>query len=158
MSGAPKSRFVTGVVLAWALLLAGCGGSSSTEESVPPELVGTYSATLEQSDVPANAPPELEAGEWELVIATEGAADGGPVLAINHPVEGNLEGPGLTVDGDRLLLEDEECAEGTGYAFYDNEYNWELTGSTLTLSTVKNDCRDRVAETILTSQPWTKQP
>jgi hypothetical protein len=45
----------------------------------------------------------------------------------------------------------------TGYAFYDNEYRWELSGSTLTLTTVKNDCPDRVAETILTSRPWTKQ-
>ena len=74
------------------------------------------------------------------------------------PSRGSLEVPGLAVDGDRFLLEDEECAEETGYAFYDNEYDWELTGSTLTLSTVKNDCPDRVAETILTSQPWTKQP
>ena len=140
-----------------ALAVCGCGGSDS-EEGLPPELVATYTTTLDDSDIPPNSAPELTAGEWELVIATEGAADGGPVLAINHPVEGNLEGPGLTVDGDRFLLEDEECAEETGYAFYDNEYSWELAGATLTLSTVKNDCPDRVAETILTSQPWTKQP
>jgi hypothetical protein len=140
-----------------ALAVFGCGGSDS-EEGLPPDLVATYTTTLDDSDIPPNSAPELTPGEWELVIATEGAADGGPVLAINHPVEGNLEGPGLTVDGDRFVLEDEECAEETGYAFYDNEYNWELAGSTLTLSTVKNDCPDRVAETILTSQPWTKQP
>jgi hypothetical protein len=140
-----------------ALAVCGCGGSDS-EEGLPPELVATYTTTLDDSDIPPNSAPELTPGDWELVIATEGAADGGPVLAINHPVEGNLEGPGLTVDGDRFVLEDEECAEETGYAFYDNEYSWELAGSTLTLSTVKNDCPDRVAETILTSQPWTKQP
>jgi len=56
-------------------------------------------------------------------------------------------------------LEDEECAAGPDgeYAFYDNEYRWTLEGSTLALATVKNDCPDRVAETILTSQPWTKE-
>jgi hypothetical protein len=68
-----------------------------------------------------------------------------------------LEEPKLTVDGDVLKLEDEECAQTTGYAFYDNEYRWELSGSTLTLATVSNDCPDQVAETILTSRPWTRQ-
>jgi hypothetical protein len=140
-----------------ALAVCGCGGSDS-EEGLPPELVATYTTTLDDSDIPPNSAPELTAGEWKLVIAATGAADGGPLLAIEHPVEGTLEGPGLTVDGDRFLLEDEECAEETGYAFYDNEYGWTLEGSTLTLATVKNDCPDRVAETILTSQPWTRQP
>ena len=139
-----------------ALTLSGCGGSDS-EEGVPPELVGTYTTMLDEGDIPPNSAPELTPGEWKLVIATEGAADGGPVLAIDHPVEGNLEGPGLAVDGDRFLLEDEECAQETGYVFYDNEYSWTLEGSTLTIATVKNDCPDRVAQTILTSNPWTKQ-
>ena len=142
-----------------ALAVCGCGGSDS-EEGLPPELVATYTTTLDESDIPPNSAPELTAGEWKLVIAATGAADGGPVLAIEHPVEGTLEGPGLKVDGDRFLLEQEECAAGPdgSTAFYDNEYSWTLEGSTLTLATVKNDCPDRVAETILTSQPWTKQP
>jgi hypothetical protein len=139
------------------LALAGCGGSSEDDGAVPAELVGTYTTTLNDGDIPPNAAPELTPGEWELVIATAGAADGGPVLAIEHPEKGNLEGPGLRVDGDRFLFEDEECPQDTGYVFYDNEYGWTLTGSTLTLTTVKNECPDRVAETILTSQPWTKE-
>ena len=142
------------------LALAGCGGGSESDGAVPTELVGTYTTTLDDADIPPNSAPELEPGAWKLVIATTGAADGGPVLAINHPAKGNLEGPGLRVDDDRILLEDEECAAGPGgsYAFYDNEYRWTLEGSTLTLATVKNDCPDRVAETILTSNPWTKEP
>jgi hypothetical protein len=145
---------ILGLLLVFAL--SGCGGSDS-EEGVPPELVGTYTTTLEEGDIPPNPAPELEPGAWRLVIATTGAADGGPVLAIEHPEKGHLEGPGLRVDGDRFLLEEEECAQDTGYVFYDNEYSWTLTGSTLTLTTVKNECPDRVAETILTSQPWTKE-
>ena len=146
-----------------AVALVGCGGSSNADEGVPSELVGTYRTTLAPSDVPDNSAPELEAGGWELVVATSGAPDGGPALAINRPdegAEGNLEAAGLTVEGDRFLLEDEECAAGPDgqYAFYDNEYRWELTGPTLTLATVTNDCPDRVAEIILTSHPWTKQP
>jgi hypothetical protein len=141
-----------------ALALAGCGGGSSSEEGIPSEVVGTYTTTLAQSDIPADAAPELEAGPWELVIATSGAPDDGPSLAINHPAKGNLEGPGLTVEGDRFLLEQEECAAGGTTKFYDNEYTWQLDGSKLTLTTKKNDCPDRVAETILTSHPWTKQP
>jgi hypothetical protein len=144
-----------GLLLVFAI--GGCGGSDS-EEGVPADLVGTYTTTLQPADIPADAAPELEAGDWELVIATSGAPDDGPALAINHPTKGNLEAPGLTVDGDTLELEQEECAQKTGYVFYDNEYSWKLDGSTLTLTTVKNDCPDRVAETILTSNPWTKEP
>jgi len=138
-----KTTFV-GALAAVSLALAGCGGGGGGD-GIPAELVGTYTTTLEAGDIPANPPPELEsaAGEWVLVIATSGAPDGGPALAINHPEEGNLEAPGLTVDGDRLLLEDEE---------------WALDGSTLTLATVENECSDRVAETILTSNAWTKKP
>jgi hypothetical protein len=142
-----------------AVLLSACGGGSNGDEAIPSELVGNSSMTLDQSDIPPNSPPELLSGEYELVIATEGAADGGPVLAINHSVEGNLEGPGLRIDDDRFVLEDEECAAGPdgSYAFYDNEYRWTLEDSTLTLATVKNECPDRVAETILTSNSWTKE-
>lgn len=136
--------------------LSGCGGGGN-DEGLPAELVGTYTTTLEQSDFAANAAPELEAGEWKLVIATSGAPDGGPALSIRPSThEDALEAPGLTVDGDTLKLEQEECAAGGTTAFYDNEYSWKLDGSTLTLATVKNQCPDRVAETILTSRPWTK--
>jgi hypothetical protein len=153
-----SSSMPLAAALALALsVLGGCGGGSDADDGVPAELVGRYTTTLQASDIPANSAPELTSGEWELVIATAGAADGGPQLAINHPAEGNLEGPGLTVDGDRFVLEEEECAQETGYVFYDNEYSWKLSGSTLTLATVKNDCPDRVAETILTSRPWAKR-
>ena len=155
-----KLTFICGLA-ALSLAVAGCGGGEG-DDGIPAELVGTYTTTLEAGDIPANPAPELEnaAGEWELVIATSGAPDGGPALAINHPVEGNLEAPGLTVDGDEFLLEDEECAAGPegSYAFYDNAYSWALDGSTLTLATVENECADRVAETILTSNAWTKKP
>ena len=154
-----KLTFVCALA-ALPLALAGCGGGG--DEGVPAQLVGTYTTTLEAGDIPENPAPELEnaAGEWELVIATSGAPDGGPALAINHPEEGNLEAPGLTVDGDQFLLEDEECAAGPdgSYAFYDNAYRWTLDGSTLNLATVENECSDHVAETILTSNTWTKKP
>jgi hypothetical protein len=138
-----------------AAVLTGCGGGDET--GFPSELAGTYVTTLEAGDIPANAARELEAGRWELAIGDLEGAEAGSFLAINHPTEGTLEEPKLMVDGDVLKLDDEECAQTTGYAFYDNEYRWELSGSTLTLTTVKNDCPDRVAETILTSRPWTKQ-
>jgi hypothetical protein len=136
--------------------LAGCGGSSSSDSTPPAELVGTYTTTLESSDIPANAAPELEAGQWKLVISTTGAPDDGPSLAIDNATKGNLEAPGLKVDGDHLTLVKEECAQDSGYVFYDNEYSWEMSGTTLELTTVENNCPDHVAETILTSGPWTK--
>jgi hypothetical protein len=35
-------------------------------------------------------------------------------------------------------------------------YRWKLEGRALTLTTVKEGCPDKVAETILTSEPWKK--
>jgi hypothetical protein len=153
-------RGTTAVIIS-VCALTGCGGGSSSDDTVPSALVGTYTTTLAQSDIPADAPAYFEAGPWELVIATSGAPDGGPALAINHPTKGNLEAPGLTVDGDRFILEQEECGgigASTTTTFHDNEYSWRLDGSTLRLTTEKNDCPDHVAETILTSSGWTKQP
>jgi hypothetical protein len=139
-----------------ALCLAGCGGGSD-DSAVPAELSGTYTAVLEQSDLPANAPPELVPGAWTLSIGELEGPEAGTFLALKGPDDEVLEEPGLKVDDDVLTLTQEECAQDVGYAFYDNQYSWELGESTLSLATVKNDCADRVAETILTSRPWTKQ-
>jgi hypothetical protein len=60
------------------------------------------------------------------------------------------------VEGDHLLLVQEECAAGGAEHFYDNTYAWKLAGTQLSVSTIANECGDHVAETILTSRPWTK--
>jgi hypothetical protein len=36
-------------------------------------------------------------------------------------------------------------------------YGWKLDGNMLRLTTLKKGCPDKVAQTILTSQPWKKQ-
>lgn len=140
-----------------ALSMAGCGGSSN-EEEIPAELVGTYTTTLERSDFPQPPPLELTDGglRWRLTIATTGGPDDGPVLVIESERNGNLEATALEVDGNRLLLPNEECAASGSYVFYDNEYRWSLEDSTLTLTPVVNQCEDEVALTVLTSRPWTK--
>ncbi len=139
-----------------AAVVTGCGGTSSGD-AAPSELSGTYTTTLQQSDVAQNTAPELAAGKWTLSIGELEGPDAGSFLALKDPENQVLEEPGVKVDGDRLTLTQEECAQTTGYVFYDNEYSWKLDGSTLTLATEKNQCPDRVAETILTSRPWTKQ-
>jgi hypothetical protein len=173
---AHRAAVLPTVCVALMLPLAACGGDSSDDagdEAVtttatsadatstglaPAELVGTYTTTLEKSDVPADAAPELaDAGlAWTLRIGNTGGAGDGPFLAIDSDTAGNLEAPPLRVDGDRLLLLDEECAAGGELKFYDNEYRWTLSDGTLKITTDSNNCSDRVAETILTSQSWTK--
>jgi hypothetical protein len=103
-------------------------------------------------------PPELAsaATKWQLEIAETGGTDNGPVLSIVNPDLGQLEGPTLEVAGDRLRLLQEECAAGGDTQFFDNEYSYEVQGDTLIIKVVANQCPDRVAETILTSEPWTK--
>ena len=145
-------------------MCASCGGDSAAPSattgaqtaSVPAALIGTYATTLQHSDIPANAPPELGELEWTLRIGDKGGPNVGPFLAIDSPTHGNLEAPSLRVAGDRLLLDHEECGAGGTEHFYDNAYTWKLAGERLTLTTASNQCADHVAETILTSRPWTK--
>ena len=82
--------------------------------------------------------------------------DNGPVLSIVNPDLGQVEGPTLEVKGDRLRLLQEECAAGGDTQFFDNEYSYEVQDDTLTTNVVKNQCADRIAEAILTSEPWSK--
>ena len=157
-----------------ALAVSGCGGSESSAPTVtgvggtassatsggaiPPELLGTWTTSLKKADLPADVPPELAnaATKWQLEIAETGGTDNGPVLSIVNPDLGQLEGPALEVSGDRLRLVQEECAAGGDTQFFDNEYSYEVQGDTLTINVVTNQCADRVAETILTSEPWSK--
>lgn len=138
--------------------VGGTASSASTGGAIPPELLGTWTTRLKEADLPADLPPELAnaATTWQLEIAETGGADNGPVLSIVNPDLGQLEGPTLEVAGDRLKLLQEECAAGGDTQFFDNEYSYEVQGDTLTISVVMNQCADRVAETILTSEPWNK--
>lgn len=158
--GVPSSptigRWILVIVVLLPLAAAACGGSSSP--SIPEELVGTYTTTLRQSDLPQTPPPELVDGglDWKLTIATSGGPDDGPVMVIESVKAGSLEAPSLEVDGDRLLLKREECFENGSYVFYDNEYRWEMVGSNLTITPVTNKCKDEIALTVLTSERWAK--
>jgi hypothetical protein len=149
-SGAPTAGTTTS---------AGTVSEASTAEAIPPELLGTWATTLKAADIPANAPEELKnaATKWQLVIAQTGGTDNGPVLSIVNPELGQLEGPTLQVQGNELRLLQEECAASGDVQFLDNTYSYEVQGGTLRITTVDNQCADRVAETILTSEPWTKQ-
>jgi hypothetical protein len=60
------------------------------------------------------------------------------------------------VQGDRIILYQEECASAQGYEFHDDQYSFELSGDSIRFTTISNACPDHVAETILTSRPWTR--
>jgi len=153
-----------GLAAAFALALAACGGddddakpAASTEQQAPASLVGKYTTELKPSDLPPDAPGELNPGSlrWTLTVANSGGVDDGPVFAIANVKAGSLEGPAFGVKGNVVLLHREECGAGAK-PFYDNSYRYRLSGDTLTFTKVTNHCPDKVAETILTSEPWTK--
>jgi hypothetical protein len=151
--------------------MVGCGddsdeGSKGSESSAkkqserpaPADLVGTYSMTLKRSDLPANPPEELtnQAEKWTLKIANTGGPNNGPALSLINDKLGQLESPRFGVTGNRILLHDEECAVGP--ALVESEYTWRRSGKTLRFSAVKNGCKDKVALTLLTAEPWAKRP
>jgi hypothetical protein len=163
------ARFTRAPILVGALVaLAGCGGdddsdksstksSTAAEATVPAELLGTYETTLKKTDLPANPPGELTGSrDWKLTIAKSGGVNGGPVFGIAGADGRSLEGPSFSVKGDHIILHKEECAAGGDTRFYDNEYQYEQSGKRLEFTEVKNNCPDKVALTILTSEPWTK--
>jgi hypothetical protein len=157
--GVLRSVGIVGGVVALLLLAAGCGGSGGSNDGGGlTELVGTYTTTLHASDVPNDAPQALADGglAWRLTILDSGGPDNEPALVIDSDEAGNLEAPSLRVEGDKLYLDNEECFENGKYVFYDNSYKWSLDGTTLTITPDANRCPDKVAETVLTSQPWEK--
>jgi hypothetical protein len=158
-------RILIVIAMPAILLVAGvgCGGggsdtaaSAATEGAAPANLVGTYAMTLKPSDVPPNPAPELtdRAERWTLKIANNGGMDGGPAFTIINDQLGTLESSRFGVDGDRIVLHDEECAVAP--APVESEYAWTLSGSSLRFSEVTNGCDDDVVLTLLTSEPWRK--
>jgi hypothetical protein len=154
-----------------AATVAGCGGDSDegkksaepsapkrAERSAPAELVGTYSMTLKRSDLPANPPQELtdQAERWTLKIANTGGPNNARALTLINDQLGPLESSRFGVIGGRILLHEEECAVAP--APVESEYTWKRSGKTLRFTTLKNGCRDKVALTLLTAEPWTKRP
>jgi hypothetical protein len=160
-------------VAALALSFAGCGdngggGASKrtaapsapkpAERSAPADLVGTYSMTLERGDLPSNPPRELtdQAERWTLKISNTGGPDNAPALTLINDKLGTLESSRFGVIGERILLHEEECAVGP--ALVESEYAWKRSAKTLRFIAAKNGCKDKVALTLLTAEPWTKRP
>jgi hypothetical protein len=147
------------------LALAGCGDDPEAKPAAPKaaapppdELLGTYATTLRPADVPADASPELaDQDAWLVKITATGGVDCGPALAIVRPPSDTLEISKPSVAGDTLTLKDEECAPsepGGTETLVTSAYRWKLDGRVLRLTMGKGGCPDKVAETILTSEPW----
>ena len=153
------------VIASLALALGGCGSDDAADTKTAPaaagnpapaNLVGTYAMRLKPADLPSNPPRELTEGSnrWKLKIANTGGPDGAPSFTISNAQLGVLESSRLSTSGDRVLLHDEECAAGP--PLVESAYRWSLSGKTLTLTTIKNGCKDGIAKTLLTAEPWTR--
>jgi hypothetical protein len=128
-----------------------------TERGPPARLLGTYTTTLKKSDLPTPVPPELQGQDrWTLKITKAGGIENAPTLTIVRPPSDVLESSTLSVSGDTLRLSDEECAQATGYAIVTSASRWRREGDTLRLTSAKGGCPDKVAQTILTSELWTR--
>ena len=59
----------------------------------------------------------------------------------------------MAVTGDELKLTGEECARRWATRV-SSSYAWKAEGDSLRLTVVKHGCADKVAETILSAEPW----
>jgi len=162
-------RSVPMAVVLTGLLTLGCGSGDSksaktstspaTATAPPARLVGTYTTTLKKSDLPASPAPELrDQLRWTLKITKHGGIDNAPALTIIRPPSDVLESSTLATSGDTVELSNEECAQASGGdKTVTGAYRWTLDGTTLRLTTARAGCPDKVAQTILTSEPWTRQ-
>jgi hypothetical protein len=124
--------------------------------ALPPELVGTWTTRLRKAD----APPGLHLeNPFTVTIAPNGGVDDAPSFTLadaQEALEGETSMP--AVDGDTITLRHEGCfVEGSGYRFFDNVYRYAVAGDRLTFTVVENGCKDRHAEAILTSRPFTRR-
>jgi hypothetical protein len=154
-----------GLVLALAAL-AGCGGDSNPTTSTggppPAKLFGTYTSTLKPGDLPQPVPAALKPPlAWRLKIERSpvGEAGHGPHMLIFSPQHYVQEEPRLSVSGDTLNLSHEPCPKPNGGSrvvtrYVTSAYRWQLRGKTLRLTVTKPGCFDKVARTILASEPW----
>jgi hypothetical protein len=162
----PTMRLTFIALAASAALLGGCGRGSgdathtsapaARAPAVPATLVGRYTTTLRGSDLPANPPPELTHGSstWQLTVARSGGIDNGPAVTIANANLGVLESSNFAAQGGTVLLRHEECEAAGTHQFFDNRYRYTVSGGTLHFTMVSNGCKDKVAQTILTSRPW----
>jgi hypothetical protein len=155
---------------ATAAIAAGCGDDGNTADvgaaasekpqsrppTVPAELLGRYTTTLQRADLPHDPPPEVSDGSprWKLTIAKSGGIENGPAFTIANAQLGVLESSNFAAQEGTVLLEHEECAAPGGESSYTNKYRYAVSGDTLRFTTIANGCADKVAETILTSRPW----
>jgi hypothetical protein len=115
-------------------------------------------ADSQPADVPKPVPDLLD-GEyrWTLRITKDGGPDNAPALTIVNPPDDVLESSAIAVSGDTIELMREECEKPSGgYALVTSSYLWKVDGSRLTLTPVKNGCPDKIALTILRSEPWAR--
>jgi hypothetical protein len=154
---------------ATAAIAAGCGdddnnadtGAAASQKqearapTVPADLLGRYTTTLQRADLPQHPPPELTDGsKWKLTIAKSGGIENGPAFTIANAQLGVLESSNFAAQEGTVLLEHEECAAPGGESSYNNKYRYTVSGQMLRFTTIANGCADKVAETILTSRPW----
>ena len=153
-------------LLALALVPAACGGSdeqaatttartatAATPATIPPALVGTWTTTLRRSEVPR---PFALNNPFSVKITRDGGVDGAPAFTLadaTETIEGEVSTPAFS--GDTVTLRHEGCfVEGVGYRFYDNVYRYAVSGDTLRFTVVRNACKDRFAERVLTSRAF----
>jgi hypothetical protein len=153
-------------LLALALAPAACGGAdeqaatttartapAAKPANIPPELVGTWTTTLHRSEVPRQFALN---NPFSVRITRDGGIDNAPAFTLadaTETIEGEVSTPEFS--GDTVTLRHEGClVDGVGYRFYDNVYRWTVRGDTLRFTVVKNACKDRFAESILTSRTF----
>jgi len=167
LSVSRQARILSLVLM--VLLVVACGESNvdearsqqTVDESAgeaPDELVGSYSLNLKKNDLPEDPPPELSdgVGGWTLKIANAGGPWGRSFAVVNDRL-GTLEEPAFSVEGERISLEEQECAVMDPGTKVGSEYLWALSGSSLTFEVASNGCPDDVMLTLLSVKPWTKE-
>jgi hypothetical protein len=161
-----RNRRLTIPILALALAPAACGGSgepaatttvarppAAKAPKIPPDLLGTWSTTLRTGEIP----PQFNLDNpFSVRITKDGGVDGAPAFAIadgTETIEGEVSTPVFA--GNTVTLKQEGCfTDGVGYRFHDNVYRYTLSGDTLRFAVVRNACKDRFAERVLTTRAF----
>jgi len=153
--GKARALLLLATMAAAVTAIAGCGGDAGSEAAAtttsagmsPDALLGNYTTTLGPSGPELTEPNPP--GKWGLQITSETDAffqpPKGPSFPAGNPIE-------LSED-QMVFAPDPECPTQEGTPG-NGVYEWRLNGNMLTITEVKDTCRDRAF--VLTSKPWSK--
>ena len=128
-----------------ATAVTSTSATPKTRSAVPARLVGKWGKTITAATWRKHQISYEPAGRFSIAITTKG------VLSLFAPTYGFLTTMNVAARGASVIF----GPTADGFCAGNGSYKWKVSGRTLTLSRIKDDCDARWV--LFTSGPWTRR-